>query len=346
MKENNSNINYKEVLLNYLCDLLFISIAIIIYRNLPYYRQFLPGAVQTEILIFAFIYVIFAFPYYCFIASHSVSRSAQIILGLLNFTRQCVIYLKERKKKGSLSFPSLDSRVKVGLLFMMVKFFYIPLMLTFAFHHILSIEGWKGKILTLSLDIKFLYDSIYMLILDIFFLIDTTLYSLGYLVESKYLDNEVKSVDTTLLGWTVTLLCYPPFSIISGYLLPWPKSSDLITLDNPIMTFLSRFFIVLLTGIYVWASIALGSKCSNLTNRGIVSSGPYAFVRHPAYISKNLVWWILTIPYLGIQSILGAAGWGLLYYMRAITEERHLNQDPDYIEYCKKVPWRFIPCVF
>ena len=41
-------------------------------------------------------------------------------------------------------------------------------------------------------------------------------------------------------------------------------------------------------GAYALASIALNFKSSNLTNRGIVARGPYAIVRHPAYITKNL----------------------------------------------------------
>jgi hypothetical protein len=32
--------------------------------------------------------------------------------------------------------------------------------------------------------------------------------------------------------------------------------------------------------------------------------------------------------------------------MRAITEENHLSSDKDYIEYKKKVKWKFIPGVF
>ena len=34
-----------------------------------------------------------------------------------------------------------------------------------------------------------------------------------------------------------------------------------------------------------------------------------------------------------------------MYYMRAITEERHLRRDPEYRAYMKKVPYRFIPGV-
>lgn len=48
--------------------------------------------------------------------------------------------------------------------------------------------------------------------------------------------------------------------------------------------------------IYAWASWALGLKASNLTNRGIVTTGPYKYIRHPAYICKNTAWLIGGIP--------------------------------------------------
>ena len=44
--------------------------------------------------------------------------------------------------------------------------------------------------------------------------------------------------------------------------------------------------------------------------------------------------------------VLGSIVWTFIYYMRAMTEERHLSLDPDYREYCKKVKYRFIPKVW
>jgi protein-S-isoprenylcysteine O-methyltransferase Ste14 len=38
--------------------------------------------------------------------------------------------------------------------------------------------------------------------------------------------------------------------------------------------------------------------------------------------------------------------WSFIYFLRAVTEERHLSSDPDYLAYCKRVPYRFIPGVF
>ena len=44
-----------------------------------------------------------------------------------------------------------------------------------------------------------------------------------------------------------------------------------------------------------------------------------------------------------LVQIFGLAGMTGLYYLRAITEERHLSIDPEYREYCKRAPYRFIP---
>ncbi len=62
--------------------------------------------------------------------------------------------------------------------------------------------------------------------------------------------------------------------------------------------------------VFSWASIALGFKASNLTNRGIVTHGPYAFVRHPAYAAKNLAWWLGALPTVGMMFAAGTGeGW-------------------------------------
>lgn len=97
----------------------------------------------------------------------------------------------------------------------------------------------------------------------------------------------------------------------------------------------------------MYASISLGTKCSNLTNRGIVKIGAYKFVRHPAYISKNLVWWLTLAPVLMDNNFafLSMIVWSFIYFMRAITEEKHLLNDKEYQEYCAKVKYRFIPGV-
>jgi protein-S-isoprenylcysteine O-methyltransferase Ste14 len=108
--------------------------------------------------------------------------------------------------------------------------------------------------------------------------------------------------------------------------------------------------------IYASASVALGLKASNLTHRGIVARGPYAVVRHPAYVCKNLAWWIGAVPLViaafqdSLLEALWTAGsvlaWSALYVLRSLTEEDHLRSvDGEYDAYASKVRYRFIPGV-
>jgi protein-S-isoprenylcysteine O-methyltransferase Ste14 len=106
------------------------------------------------------------------------------------------------------------------------------------------------------------------------------------------------------------------------------------------------FLTLVFYGVYVWATMAFGLRFSNLTHRGIVTRGPYAWVRHPAYLSKNLAWWTENLPFFASPlEPLSLLGWNAIYFLRAITEERHLRFDPDYREYCRHVRWRFFPGV-
>ena len=73
----------------------------------------------------------------------------------------------------------------------------------------------------------------------------------------------------------------------------------------------------------------------------MLTHGPYKFSRHPAYLSKNLFWWLSTFPMFATTgswsdalrntAILGCVSG--VYYWRAKTEERHLRADPAYQEY-------------
>jgi protein-S-isoprenylcysteine O-methyltransferase Ste14 len=99
--------------------------------------------------------------------------------------------------------------------------------------------------------------------------------------------------------------------------------------------------LVLLTGIYAWATVAFGLRFSNLTHRGILTHGPYRWSRHPAYLSKNLFWWFSSLPFLAVSGSLTdmvrncalMAATNGIYYWRAKTEEKHLSADPNYREY-------------
>ena len=193
-------------------------------------------------------------------------------------------------------------------------------------------------------------------LMQLILFVDVLIYTVGYLVELPRLDNRIRSVDPTLLGWAAALFCYPPFNMLTGMILG-SQTSDFPQFDNPTAHLILNIVLLALMAIFTSASIALGFKASNLTHRGIVSRGPYALVRHPAYTSKNLAWWIGAIPSVtvafshslldGVQAMASVVGVTMLYILRALTEEDHLRKvDDDYAAYAAKVRFRFIPGLY
>ncbi len=151
------------------------------------------------------------------------------------------------------------------------------------------------------------------------------------------------------------MICYPPFNHYTGLILGSPVS-DFPRFDDPTAHIALNIALLALMAIYASASVALGFKASNLTHRGVVAAGPYAFIRHPAYVCKNLAWWIGSVPlvvagfaqswFSGVTAIASIAGWSMVYVMRALTEEDHLRSvDGEYAAYAAKVRYRFIPGV-
>jgi protein-S-isoprenylcysteine O-methyltransferase Ste14 len=190
-------------------------------------------------------------------------------------------------------------------------------------------------------------------LMQLFLFVDVAVFTLGYLIELPRLGNRIRSVDPTLLGWVAALACYPPFNHLTGAVLG-SQVSDFPQFDDPGVHLAMNASLLTLMGAYAWTSLALGFKASNLTHRGIVSRGPYALVRHPAYVCKNLAWWIASVPLVsaafgtslldGVIAVGSVVAWTLLYVMRALTEEDHLRSvDGDYAAYAARVPRRFIP---
>ncbi len=269
------------------------------------------------------------------------SRINQIKLGLIKIFN----YIFKNKIKSDFVIAQNE---KISLLFYGVKIFFVPLMLHFTIGNIYILRNLFASQHSFNLNLENINLYYIRIIFYLILIIDTLIFSFGYLVESRGLKNIVKSVESTALGWFVVLVCYPPFNDFTGKILGW-YSSDFSDFGNIKLNFLFSILAILLFIIYLFASIALGFKASNLTNRGIVSSGPYKYVRHPAYIAKNLVWWVMGIPFIvkfGIVAIFSLCAWSFIYYLRAVTEEKHLMHDSDYMEYMEKVPYMFIPGLF
>lgn len=179
---------------------------------------------------------------------------------------------------------------------------------------------------------------------DLVFVVDCGFALVGYGLESRWFGNKTKSVEPTGLGWACAIFCYPPFNNILGTYLPFQGVSRHI--ENETYLVALKAVIVLFFMIYAWATVSFGAKFSNLTNRGIITRGPYAWIRHPAYTCKCIAWWLEQLPTITAVTALSLIGLCSVYALRAWTEERHLSMDPEYRAYKKKVKWVSIPGLF
>ncbi len=185
-------------------------------------------------------------------------------------------------------------------------------------------------------------------------LIDVTNASLAYLIESRWLENRARSIDLTVIGWCVCLFCYEPLNNYTGSALPFGPllvTTNVQTLIVPTFGFLLvvKFIESLLLAIHIFVDVSLGPSVANITLRKLQTRGPYALVRHPGTTTKLIFWFAISACYAGFWSLpylLGFLGWGALYVGRALTEERHLRQFPEYRDYMNQVRYRFIPGVY
>ncbi|CAN0316416.1 unnamed protein product, partial [Phaeothamnion confervicola] len=317
-----------------MASLVFTTLAYLVYRYSPHTLS-LRGSVHDpiplsgeQLLTWAYwLYVIAILAHYHWTATLKPSRALLAARALLRFAYSPLVVARR----------GLPDAERLGLLVTLLKVFFAPLMLLF-------LHGAVGSVLNNGLALAryspastqelfyafnaYGFTFMYQLIL----LADVGFFTIGYLVEHPYLRNEIRSVDATLVGWVAAIACYPPFNGITVNILGG-NVNDFPQFSNPILHLSINGLILALMLIYASASVALKWKASNLTHRGIVCGGPYRYVRHPAYVTKNIAWWLATVPALSAAStqswwamflIVGSsAGWAAIYVLRALTEEDH-----------------------
>ncbi len=249
-----------------------------------------------------------------------------------------------------------------------VKFFFSPLMTVFfcdQFPHLVHnmgylADGLIAAVQTGAYNAERFGNDFYNISIAFIFSVDVALAWCGYIIASRWVDNQTLSAEPTSLGWVVCLVCYPPFQHVTGVLLSTPSEKAITQVGNVWIIGIFTSMMVMSYLVYMSATLWFGVRFSNLTNRGIIRKGPFSIVRHPAYASKNFAWWCVMFP--GVVYNFYMAGWAdglqqftyhtlalilmtFIYYKRAMTEERHLGADPLYQEYCKQVKYRFIPKV-
>lgn len=219
----------------------------------------------------------------------------------------------------------------------LVKGFFLPLMFVYLTGDLAIF--WKTDFSSL-LNFRAFYEFAY----NGFFILDLLFACVGYLFTLRLLDTHIRSTEPTMTGWVVCIVCYQPFwSLVERqYLhneqdgLQWGD----VAAGHPVLYVVWGTAILACLAIYALSTVWFGLRFSNLTHRGIITSGPYRWTKHPAYITKCMTFWLISVPFLSTmgvgaafaQVLLLAAANGL-YVARAITEERHLARDPEYRAY-------------
>ena len=254
---------------------------------------------------------------------------------------------------------------KHAIAFLLIKVLYGPLMLHSGMTDYYGITQFLKQAPS-PLTFLDYADRYYVLFTKGIFCVDSFLFAMGYHSEAGPMRNKLRYAETNPWHILVCVACYPPFNSVTSLFIGQSNGDPYILFGGNIhhpVTWILRGLAVLSLILLASASWSLFTKASNLTNRGIVDWGPYRFIRHPGYLGKNLYWVMTLIPALVPNTalpgftwpryawffactVLGIVCWATVYFLRSITEERFLMRDPDYVAYCKKVRWRFIPGVY
>lgn len=237
---------------------------------------------------------------------------------------------------------------KVGQLILgwVVKLFFLPLMFKYSGNNLNTLlhVDFAG-VFNFSGDFDARKSlNLYQFFNNFLFYIDLLFVTVGYCFTVRLFDSHIRSTEPTFFGWVIAVMCYQPFwgAVFGSLYISYNSGRDWSNFfwDMPWVHFSYGAVILSLVVIYVWASMAFGIRFSNLTHRGILTNGAYKYSKHPAYISKNLSWWLIFMPFLiapefddKVRLSLLLILQNLIYFFRARTEEKHLSMDADYIAY-------------
>ncbi len=356
-----------DCIMNYLKYLFIIWLATLLYhwaneygfqRAAPYYRGWFRF---LEVVFNAYLWA--GLPYVIItraIKYSPISDRKDLAALLTSIVKYFISFLPGYRKFRN-PFEEVDKKIARGLI---VKLFFTPLMTVFfvdQFPHLVQNVGYVfGTIPDLIANNQYPHHrfngDLFNVSMSLIFSIDVGLAWCGYVISSRWVDNITESAEPTVLGWVVCVCCYPPFQSVLGLLFAAPGEKEVMRFDNQWIISVFELMMVFSFFVYMSATLWFGVRFSNLTNRGIIRKGPFSIIRHPAYASKNFAWWCVMFPaiiynatntgiHIAITQTLGLCFMTWFYYMRAMTEERHLSADPYYQEYCKQVKYRFIPGV-
>jgi hypothetical protein len=318
---------------------IFAAMLLLVWA-LPWYQtNFIDGLFATidwRFAIAAGLLLVFLTPFYLMLVDFNPVEHNQVPDGALALGD----WLSGRQDDAL-----KGASIRQFLLGWLVKFFFIPVMLNLSWVSLEEFSTWdwpSGGIASLTAVDAFTF--IHETALYLIGFLDVSIALVGYLCTLRLFDSHIRSTDSSAFGWIVCLACYPPLwpVIYESYLAYGDDSywQDWLANTPAFVQWAWGGTILFFSVIYVWATLSFGIRFSNLTHRGILTNGPYGFVKHPAYIAKNIVFWMSAVPFVSVDGFAEASrlcllllGVNALYYLRAKTEERHLRRDTVYVAY-------------
>ena len=359
---------WQQALRHYVSAVFVYGAALFFITFSPYFRNLLSVRFYgwTAIKIYWYIYagyLLLLAPVCFIIRPRSLWISTPVrVSGYLGRVVRMIINPSQRKSDDSWRPSHVETH---AIVFVLIKTFYGPLTVFGIIENynlaMPLIESLGHRISRVEF-----FDKIYRLFYAFVFFTEAAIYAIGYHTDSKLFGNKLRYVETNPFHIFVCLACYAPFSLATMQFLGASFQDPYIlwagNINHPMTWVLRGLGVIFLIG-FLSSAAALFTKASNLSNRGIVTGGGFRIVRHPGYSSK-IFFWILTfipgfIPNTAARmftwkgyiiycfvTVLGFLGWATLYFLRGITEERLLMRDPEYVEYCKKVKYHFIPFIY
>lgn len=297
------------------------GLLLLVYWTLPEYRGDFYDRFM-ELLHTALIWLaIFAVPYFAFMDV----RAQQPEDAYLHFGRMLCGKRSEADRR------MIAAHLKAWA----VKGFFLPLMGTYLLDNI-------SQLATFDYDFR-TFLNFYSVAYHFVFSVDLLFACTGYLMTLRLLNTQIYSAEPTALGWLVCVMCYQPlWGGLYSYYFAYDDEYfwDHFVAGMPILRVIWGMSILTCLGIYSWATVSFGYRFSNLTYRGLITSGPYRFTKHPAYVFKCLSWWLIAVPFIAwqdwgesIRQCLMLAALCYVYFLRARTEENHLSNYPEYVAY-------------
>jgi hypothetical protein len=321
-----------------LCGLYFTLSLIILFYGIfseyenEFYSEFFD--LLKKIII---PFCILAIPYFFFVDGYQISpKDGYWHIGNIILFRWSKVYLPE---------------VAAHLRGWLVKAFFLPLMFSYLLNSFQETITFNP-----SDEINFFHIYTFTFIVFIFF--DLCIATIGYIATFRPLDTHIRTVEPSTLGWLVAIICYFPFwdYISQSYLnyeTDWAWGAW--AWNSPLLYGIWGTSILICLAVYIFSTAQFGCRFSNLTHRGVITNGPYRWTKHPAYISKNISWWLIAIPFIpedgdflnSAQNCILLSIINGIYYLRAKTEERHLSWDPTYVNYARWIEkngiFRWVP---